>query len=89
MKPNKTKRFFTLILPLIVLLLFIGLCVESSVRRSALRKELTEMKENADTRGKNDRLTAIEERNKTISYIIGRDEDMELLINELKEETLP
>ena len=86
MKTNKTKRFFTLILPLTVLLLFVGLCVCSSLSRSALRKELTEMKNNTEKRGNDDRLTAIEERHKTISYIIGRDKDIELLIKDLKGE---
>lgn len=85
MKHENIKRFFTLILPLVILVLFVGLFVGSSISRSNLRKELTEMKENAAKREDySSRLTAIEEKNKTISFIIGRDEETEKIIEELR-----
>ena len=83
MKTEKTKHFFTLILPLIVLLFFVGLFVGSSISRSLLRKELVEMKENTDKRSDESRLTVLEERNKRISRIIGRDKKTEILIKDL------
>ena len=83
MKTEKTKRFFTLILPVIVLLLFVGLFVGSSISRSLLRKELVEMKENTVKRSDASRLTVLEERNKRISRIIGRDKKTEILIKDL------
>ena len=85
MKTEKTKRFFTLILPLMVLLLFVGLFVGSSISRSLLRKELVEMKENTVKRSNESRLTVLEERNKRITRIIGRDKKTEILIKELKD----
>lgn len=84
MKTEKTKRFFTLILPLIVLLLFVGLFVGSSISRNFLRKELVEMKENTVKRGNASRLTVLEERNKKITRVIGRDKELEKQIEELK-----
>ena len=85
MKTEKTKRFFTLILPLMVLLLFVGLFVGSSISRSLLRKELVDMKENTVKRSDESRLTVLEERNKRITRIIGRDKKTEILIKELKD----
>ena len=85
MKHENIKRFFTLILPLVILVLFVGLFVGSSISRSNLRKELTEIKENTGKREDyTSRLTAIEEKNKTISFIIGRDEETEKIIEELR-----
>lgn len=81
MKNENIKRFFTLILPLAVIVLFVGLFMGSSISRSNLRKELTEMKENIEKREDySSRLKEIEEKNKTISFIIGRDEEIEELI---------
>lgn len=81
MKTNKTKRLLTLVLPLTVLFLFVALFVGSSIYRSTLRKELTEMKETSAKRdGLETRLAEIKERNQTISYIIGKDEETEQLI---------
>lgn len=77
MKTEKTKRFFTLILPVTVLLLFVGLFVGSSISRSLLRKELVEMKENTAKRDNGSRLTVLEERNEKITRIIGRDKALE------------
>lgn len=84
MKTEKTKRFFTLILPVTVLLLFVGLFVGSSISRSLLRKELVEMKENTVKRSDASRLTVLEERNKRISRIIGRDKALEKQIEALR-----
>ena len=85
MTNQKKKRLWTLIVPLIVLFLFVGLFVGSGIYRSLLRRELTEMKENPGTKaGYTTRLAEIEERNKQIGYIIGRDEATEQLIEELK-----
>lgn len=81
MKTNKTKRLLTLVLPLTLLFLFVALFVGSGIYRSTLRKELTEMKEGGVKKGDNTRLTEIKERNKTISYIIGRDQETEQLID--------
>ena len=86
MKTEKKKRIITLILPLVVLFLFIGLFVGSSINRSLLRKELTEMRENTAKEGNAARLSEIEKRNKTIDFIIGRDNETELLIKELKKQ---
>ena len=84
MKTEKTKRFFTLILPMIVLLLFVGLFVGSSISRSLLRKELMEMKENTVKRSDASRLTVLEERNEKITRIIGRDKELEKEIEALR-----
>ena len=84
MKTEKTKRFFTLILPVTVLLLFVGLFVGSSISRSLLRKELVEMKGNTVKRSDEPRLTVLEERNKRITRIIGRDKELEKQIEALK-----
>ena len=84
MKNNKTKRFFTLILPLSVLLLFVGLFVGSGISRCAIRKELREMKENPVKREDYGiRLKELEKRNKRITRIIGRDKETEVLIKDL------
>lgn len=84
MKTDKKKRLFTLILPLVGLLLFVGLFVGSSISRGNLRKELTEMKDNTSKSGDKARLAEIEQKNKTISYIIGRDEELEQLIEKVR-----
>ena len=84
MKTEKTKRFFTLILPMIVLLLFVGLFVGSSISRSLLRKELMEMKENTVKCSDASRLTVLEERNEKITRIIGRDKELEKEIEALR-----
>ena len=84
MKTEKTKRLFTLILPLVVLLLFVGLFIGSGISRSFLRKELVEMKENTVKRDNASRLAVLEERNNKITRIIGRDKELEKQIEELK-----
>ena len=74
-----------LILPLIALLLFTGLFIGSSVSRSNIRKELATMKESIEKRDDyGSRLAVIEERNNTISRIIGRDKELEKQIEALR-----
>ena len=86
--PNKSKqnqRIFLLILPVCILLLFISLFVGAGISRNHLRKELVEIKENTDKRGNDQsRLSVLEARNRTITYIIGRDEETEGLIKDIK-----
>ncbi len=85
MENTKKYRMVTLVLPLLVLVMFVGLFVGSSISRSNLRKELAIMKESVGKReDHSSRLTAIEEKNKVISYIIGTDDETERLINEMK-----
>ena len=85
MENTKKYRMITLILPLLVLVMFVGLFVGSSICRSNLRKELAIMKESIGKReGHGSRLEAIEEKNKVISYIIGTDDETERLIHEMK-----
>ena len=84
MKNKMMKRFFTLILPLSALLLFVGLFVGSGISRSFLRKELKEMNENTVKRGDDSRLTVLEERNKKITRIIGRDKELEKQFEKLR-----
>ena len=86
--PNNSKqnqRIFLLILPVCILLLFISLFVGAGISRNHLRKELVEIKENTDKRGNDQsRLSVLEARNRTITYIIGRDEETEGLIKDIK-----
>ena len=83
---KREMRWTNLITPLIALQLFIGLFVGGSISRSNIRKELAEMIENNEKRGDySSRLTAIEERNNDISWIIGRDRGIEKKIKDLKE----
>ena len=85
MENTKKYRMVTLVLPLLVLVMFVGLFVGSSISRSNLRKELAIMKESVGKReDHSSRLTAIEEKNKVISYIIGTDDETERLIHEVK-----
>ncbi len=85
MENTKKYRMVTLILPLLVLVMFVGLFVGSSICRSNLRKELATIKESIGKREDySSRLRAIEEKNKVISYIIGPDDDTERFINEVK-----
>lgn len=82
---GKKMRWTNLILPLLALLLFVGLFVGSGISRSNLRRELGEMKENTVKSLDKSRLTVLEERNKDISLIIGRDKEVEKQIEELQD----
>jgi hypothetical protein len=65
--------------------MFISLFVGASIRRNHLRKELIEIKENTDKREDyKTRLSVLETRNRTITYIIGRNEETEGLLEDLK-----
>lgn len=85
MKTEKKKRFFTLILPLCALLLFVALFVGSGIHRLTIRKELTEMGTASGNRSDNGaRLSRLEEQNKRLDYILGRDEKTEKLFEEVR-----
>ena len=84
-RTKKDQKTALLILPVCMLLLFISLFVGASIRRNHLRKELIEIKENTDKRGDyKTRLSVLETRNRTITYIIGRDSETEQLISDLQ-----
>lgn len=85
-KSTETKMHWTnLILPLVALMLFVGLFIGGSIARSNIRKELVEMKESTEKSVEHrSRLTVLEERNKTISRIIGRDKALEKQIEALR-----
>jgi len=84
-RTKKDQKTILLILPVCMLLMFISLFVGASIRRNHLRKELIEIKENTDKRGDyKTRLSVLETRNRTITYIIGRNEEMEGLLEDLK-----
>lgn len=81
---GKRMPWTNLIFPLIALLLFVGLFVGSSISRSSMRKELTEMKNSSEKRVDNTlRIKALEKRNKQLDIIIGRDEETEKLFDEV------
>ena len=84
-RTKKDHKTVLLILPVCILLLFVGLFVGASISRNHLRKELVEIKENTGKRGDDkSRLSVLEARNRTITYIIGRDEKTEGLIKDIK-----
>jgi di/tricarboxylate transporter len=84
-RTKKDQKTVLLILPVCMLLLFISLFVGASISRNHLRKELIEIKENTDKRGDyKTRLSVLETRNRTITYIIGRDSETEQLISDLQ-----
>lgn len=84
-RTKKDPKKLLLILPVCILLLFITLFVGASISRNHLRKELIEIKENTDKRGNDkSRLSVLEARNRTITYIIGRDEETEGLLEDLE-----
>ena len=80
----KERKWTNLILPTCILLLFVGLFVGAGISRHHLRKELTEMKESAAKCEDESHLTALEERNKNLSLIIGRDKELEKQIEALR-----
>ena len=84
-KAGKAIRLTNLILPLIAVLLFVGLFVGGSISRQHLRKELMDMTANTDKRvNKDNRLSVLEKRNNSLSYILGTDEEADRLIKEIK-----
>lgn len=89
-QPKRTKkdqRITLLILPVCMLLLFVGLFVGASISRNQLRKELVEMHENQTKQDNDARLTMLEKRYNNLSLIIGRDSETEDLMKEIEEAT--
>ena len=84
-RTKKNLRWSNFILPIIALLLFLGLFVGSSISRNSIRNELKDMKENTDKRiDGTSRLSVLEARNNDLSLIIGNDESLESLIEEIR-----
>lgn len=74
----KKLRATNLVIPLIALLLFVGLFVGQSIRRDHIRKELDRMEVQKDDRdGLEGRLEVLEQHNREITWILGRDQEIE------------
>ena len=83
---GKKLRWTNLILPLAALLLFVGLFVGSGISRSNLRKELTEMKTSTEKNTDNElKIKDLERKNEQLNLIIGRDEETEKLLEEVRQ----
>lgn len=83
---GKKLRWTNLILPLAALLLFVGLFVGSGISRSNLRKELTEMKTSTEKKTDNElKIKDLERQNEQLNLIIGRDEETEKLLEEVRQ----
>lgn len=84
--PKDQKRPL-LILAILLLLSFVGLFIGASISRSYIKKELTAMN-NEESRLRNadfqSRLIQLEFRNKKITRIIGKDEELEKWIETLR-----
>ena len=78
-KESRRKlRVTHLVFPLVALLLFVGLFVGEGVRRSDIRKELDRMElQGGDRDGIEERLKVLEQRNREIDRILGRDKELE------------
>ena len=92
-RPKRTKkdqRLTNLVLPIVILLLFVGLFVGGSISRNQLRNELITLQETLKNRtADNDmdrRLDALEKRNEDLSLIIGKDEEIEKWIDSLRDQ---
>ena len=89
-KETKPNRIVTnLLLPLCILLLFIGLFIGAGISRHRIKKELTVMQEESlKCPPANDaRLETLNERNREISWIIGTDEELEKWIETLRRQS--
>ena len=76
---RKAMRWTNLVLPLAVLLVFVGLFVGEGVSRNRLKKELASMSSD----GKDaTRIETIKARNEVISWVIGRDSEVEAMIHQ-------
>lgn len=79
---KKATRWTNLILPVAVLLVFVGLFVGESISRSRLKKELASLStDNKDAT----RIETIKARNERISWVIGRDSELESMIQSLRD----
>lgn len=86
-KTKKDQKRPLLILAMLLLLSFVGLFIGASISRSHIKKELAAMNSeesrlrNADFQS---RLIQLEFRNKKITRIIGKDEELEKWIETLR-----
>ena len=83
-RTKKDQKTTLLVVPVCILLLFVGLFIGAGISRHQLRKELVEMKESGTKRNDDTRLTVLEKRNNNLSRIIGRDSETEQLISDLQ-----
>ena len=88
-RKDNQRRWTNLILPLIILLLFVGLFVGGSISRSHIKSELATMQDDIDHRASDKsktlvRLDELERKNKDLSHIIGRDIEIESWIDALR-----
>jgi len=82
-RQRKNMRLTNLVLPLIALLLFVGLFVGESISRNQLKKELRSAREN---RLDPQRLDEVKAKNDRITFILGKDEEIDELILNLRNE---
>ena len=84
-RTKKDQKYTNLLFPSCILLLFVSLFVVAGISRNHITKEVTLMQNTDDTRlhVNRSRLDLLEKRNKTISWIIGKDEDLEKKIKAL------
>ena len=89
-KKNKTSLKVTnLLLPICILLLFVGLFTGAGISRHHIKKELTAIQEESLKRhpAEDARLETLKERNREISWIIGEDEELEKWIETLRRQS--
>lgn len=85
---TKNKKRPLLILAILLLLAFVGLFVGARISRNQIKREVVVMKEEGKRLHDKDfdsRLMQLELRNRKITRIIGRDDDLEKWIAELRE----
>ena len=81
-RPRKTMRWINLTLPLVALLFFVGLFVGAGISRNHIKKELATMQPSSkDTH----RINELERKNRRITLVIGRNEEVEEMIQALRE----
>jgi hypothetical protein len=83
-RTKKDQKTVLLILPVCILLLFVGLFTGAGISHSQLRKELIEMRDTGIKRNDDARLTVLEKRYNKLSRIIGRNSETEQLISDLQ-----
>ena len=82
-RQRKSMRLTNLALPLIALLLFVGLFVGEGISRNQLKKELRSAQKN---RLDQQRLDELEAKNDRITFILGKDEEIDEMILNLRNE---
>lgn len=85
-RTKKDQKRPLLILAMLLLLSFVGLFIGASISRSHIKKELTAINEESRLRNADfqSRLIQLEFRNKKITRIIGKDEELEKWIETLR-----